>query len=198
MFRPPGSTCVVVEGARRPTRCLRPGSVAARCSSRSCLAGAAGPAHAQAGSKCSSLKLKAAGAYFKAQASCRAKSVAKGQPSNAACLVAASDQLARALAKAERRGDCLTLEGDLPVSTTLKDAGDEVSQILAPTCCRLDTTCTWLSEDRCLLQTATPGAPGTVCSGTGECTPPPAASGDCCELNDVLGTAGQSCLAHLS
>ena len=80
------------------------------------LGGAAGPAHAQAGSKCGSLKLKAAGAYFKAQASCRAKSVAKGAAlQRGVPRRRVATQLARALAKAAAEGrDCLTLEGDLP------------------------------------------------------------------------------------
>jgi hypothetical protein len=152
------------------------------------LAAAPEPASAQAGSKCSALKMKAAGAYFQAQARCRAKSVAKGQPEDPVCLVDASDKLARAVSKAERRGDCLTLEVDLPVSQALVEAGEDVDGIIAPTCCQLgSSSCAWLSDNRCLGRGGTLGAQRTVCSGTGTCVPPPAAVGNCCEGSFPVG-----------
>jgi hypothetical protein len=163
------------------------------------LAASPGPASAQAGSKCSALKMKAAGAYLKAQSRCRAKTIQKGLPSDPVCLVNASDQLARAISKAERRGDCLTLEVDLPASTALVDAGEDVSQLIAPTCCvLLGPLCAWLSETDCLVQGGTAGAPGTVCSGTGTCVPPPAAPGACCEVAENFGIPERICLANIT
>ena len=159
------------------------------------VAAPASRAGAQADSKCSALKLKAAGAYFAALGKCRSKAVAKAEPTDARCTVAASDQLARAISKAERRGDCLTLEVELPVSEALADAAERVHLILAPTCCALESQCTWLSEDSCTGRLGTPGAPGTVCSGAGTCSAPPAEARPCCE-DSSLGRGTRVCLGN--
>jgi len=158
-------------------------------------AAAASPAHAQTESKCTALKLKAAGEYFAAVSKCRSKGVAQGEGSDPMCVVDASDRLARRISKAERRGDCLTTEVELPVSGVLDQAVDAVHLVLVPTCCDLGNQCTWLSEDFCLTRLGTPGGPGTVCGGSGDCVAPPAQAGPCCE--DASLTRGlRVCLAN--
>lgn len=159
------------------------------------LLAAAGPAHAQTESKCTSLKLKAVGEYFAAVSKCRSKAVAKGESSDPMCVVDASDRLARRISKAERRGDCLTTEVELPVGGVLDQAVDAVHIVLAPTCCDLGDQCAWLSEDFCLSLFATPGAPGTVCGGSGECVAPPAQAGPCCE-DASLTRGARVCLGN--
>jgi hypothetical protein len=159
------------------------------------LAAGASPAHAQAESRCSAQKLKAAGVYFAALARCRSKAVAKAVPTDTACTEKAAMKLAAAIERAEGKGDCLTLEAELPVSEPLAAAAAAVHLILAPTCCALASQCAWLSEESCVSRKGTPGAPGTVCSGSGACVAPPAQAGACCE-DAVLGRSMRICLGN--
>jgi hypothetical protein len=143
--------------------------------------------------------VKAAAAYFTALSKCRSKAVAKAEALDPACADKAAQKLATAIAKAEGKGDCLTLESELPVSDPLAAAAEGIHLILAPTCCALaGSRCTWLSEAGCSLFKGTLGAPGSVCSASGACIAPPAQAGPCCEdasiargLRVCLGNAAE-------
>jgi hypothetical protein len=64
-------------------------------------------AGAQVESQCLAAQLKASGALAAAKAACAAKAVAKGNATDGVCLAKSLQKATNALAKAEKKGDCL-------------------------------------------------------------------------------------------
>lgn len=137
-------------------------------------------------SRCTAAKLKSVGSYFKAVTKCEAKAAKKGAASaELLCLGKAQSKLLRAFQKAEKKKDCLAV-GDLSDAQGAADDGLQiVIEILrAPpsVCCTEVSACFWAPDEAaCTGAGGTPGAAGTVCSGDGSCSPPPAAEGNCCQ-----------------
>ena len=156
----------------------------------------AAPAVAQTESKCLSSQLKASGAYAEALAKCESKAAAKGEAVDAVCVAKAAEKVATAFAKAEGKDDCVV------TGTPVADAVDgrvvelveDITKILNPppaVCCALGVICTYAADAAECTGTfsGTPGAEGSVCTGSGACAAPPAIAGSCCQ--DV-STGGMS------
>ena len=150
----------------------------------------AAPAGAQTQSKCLSSQLKASGAYAAAQASCESKAAAKGVAVDPACLAKALEKAEKALTKAEGKEDCIV--SGTPTQTAVEGKVDEfvedISKILNPPpviCCAVSGGTCLFTADAATCTGApfsgTPGAEGSVCTGTGTCAAPPAAAGSCCQ-----------------
>jgi hypothetical protein len=144
----------------------------------------------EARSRCTSAKAKASGRYALARARCQAKAQRKGEPVDIVCLGKAQSKLQAAFPKAERRDDCETLGEHDDVRNKADGFLDLLFSILeAPPalCCQTALACFWAPDLTTCEAIGAPGAPGSACSGTGECTPPPAADGNCCESFDGGG-----------
>jgi len=139
----------------------------------------------EARSRCTGAKLKAAGLYAVARAKCQAKAQRKGEPVDVLCLGKAQSKLQSAFENAERRGDCEALgEHDDVRNQADSDLALLFSILEAPAsiCCDTALACLWLTDAAtCTGIGGVVGAAGSACSGTGDCAPPPAVDGNCCE-----------------
>jgi hypothetical protein len=148
------------------------------------LAGA--PASAQVESKCLSGKLKGAGGAAAAQANCEAKAAAKGLAVDPECVAKAAAKLQKAFDKAENKDDCINLGDDPATQAVVDDFVQELLDTLNPPpviCCSAGTACFYRPDAAACtaIPGYTPGADGSVCSGTGACVAPPATAGGCCD-----------------
>jgi hypothetical protein len=147
----------------------------------------AGGKPAEAASRCAAFELKAIGRYAAAIAKCRSKAAAKGIAIDPDCPAKAEAKLAKAFGKAENKGDCPSI-GELSLAQLLADRSAEgLGALLDPapgTCCSSGgNLCLWAADATDCVTTygGTPGAAGSVCHGDGQCLPPPALPGNCCE-----------------
>jgi hypothetical protein len=151
----------------------------------------AAPAGAQTESKCLSSQLKASGAYAEALAKCEAKAAAKGEAVDPECAAKAAEKVANAFTKAEGKDDCVA--SGTPVADAVDDRVQDmvvdINAILNPppvVCCALSgNTCLFTADAATCTASpfnGTPGAAGSVCSGTGACvTPGTETAGNCCQ-----------------
>jgi hypothetical protein len=154
------------------------------------------PAAAQE-SKCLSRQLKASGAYAEALAKCEAKAAAKGETVDPVCIAKAAKKVANAFTKAEGRDDCVV--SGTPVAEAVDERVEEmvvdINAILNPppmVCCAVGVSTCLFTEDAAACSAppydGVPGAEGSVCTGDGTCSSPPAAAGGCCQ--DFTGSGG--------
>lgn len=152
-----------------------------------------GEAGASDPSVCLSLKYKAIGKAALAKAKCGANAAKAGAAVDPACIATAEVKLARRLATAEKKGDCVKLDDYAAALGVVDDFAEGATVALeapaptptpSPLCCETGNSC-WhgFVAGECEALFGTLGAPGTVCHGaTGQCAPPPASSGSCCYL----------------
>ncbi len=183
---------------------LRFGASLALAFSGLLLAGA--PASAQVESKCLSGKLKGAGGAAQAQVNCEAKAAAKGLAVDPECVAKSQEKLLKAFEKAENKDDCIETADDAAAQAVVDAFVQELLGTLNPPpviCCSAGPACFYRPDAAACtaIPGYTPGADGSVCSGTGACVAPPASAGNCCEdasaggftFDCVGGIDGTSC-----
>ena len=175
------------------------------------LATTAAPAAAQ--SKCTAAKYKEMGKKYASKTKCYAKAVQKNLPVDPNCLLKAEQKFALKWAKAEEKGDCLTVvdevtgEGivDFCVNVTVSALGTGMASTTTTTTTTSTTSTTAeplicfdnmpIPLFNCGVMTAeyadgfgggTPGSAGEVCGASGTCQPPPATGGDCCQYGSSI------------
>jgi hypothetical protein len=185
----------VTRGATRAFRWVLPVAIA--------LAAAALASPASAGTRCAAAKFQAAGRYLDGLAKCQAKATAKGAELDVLCIAKVQSKLQSAFAKAEGKGDCLTLGDLVPVQDVVDDPAGEAFEILLPPparrCCYTPGGC-FYAEDvaECEVAGVTVGEVGSVCNGeTRICvTPPPVGSGTCCEDVSFPALSAPTCVGR--
>jgi hypothetical protein len=156
----------------------------------------AAPAAAQVESRCYASQMKASGAQAAAEAKCESKAAAKGEPVDPECLAKAAAKAAKALAKAEQKEDCIVTAPDAAVDAAVESFVLQLRDVLNPppvSCCEIIGSCFYAADPATCTGapvSGTLGAEGSVCDGsTGDCLPPPATAGGCC---DDVSAAGVS------
>jgi hypothetical protein len=159
----------------------------------------AAPAVAQTESKCLSSQLKASGAYAEALAKCESKAAAKGEAVDPECVAKAAEKVANAFEKAEGKDDCIATGGSVAtaVDERVEEMVVDINAILNPppvVCCAVSgSTCLFTADAATCMAlpfNGTPGAAGSVCSGTGACvTPGTETAGNCCQDLNAGGVA---------
>lgn len=158
---------------------------------------------AAAGSRCAAAKFQAAGRYLDGLAKCQAKATAKGTEPDVLCIAKVQSKLQSAFAKAEGKGDCLTLGDLVPVQDVVDDPAGEAFELLLPPparrCCYTPGGC-FYAEDvaECEVAGVTVGEVGSVCNGeTRVCVPPPpVGSGTCCEDVTLGALSAPTCMGR--
>lgn len=153
------------------------------------LLGPGAPALAQGTQpKCEAAQLKASGRYALAGALCEAIAAKTGSPVDPECEGKAAAKLAARLEKAETQagGDCLALDQDELVQALADAFLDDLAVVLEPPatfCCAFGSgNCAFVAtEALCTNPGGSVGAAGSVCNPSGDCEPPPAQRGPCCE-----------------
>lgn len=83
--------------------------------------------------RCLDAKLVAAARQAKSQLACRSRAVKRAQPVDPACLARADERLAKAFARAERRGVCLTAQNAVDVARLGAKLAGRAASELVPT-----------------------------------------------------------------
>jgi hypothetical protein len=147
---------------------------------------AAAPVAAQVESKCLSGKLKGAGSSASAQVNCEAKAAAKGVAVDPECVTRSQAKLQKAFEKAENKDDCIATGDAAAAQALVDDFVADLEGLLNPPpviCCQAAGACLYAADAAACtaIPGATPGADGSVCTGSGACAAPPASAGPCCQ-----------------
>ena len=158
---------------------------------------------------CTAAKVRAAGKRVFDQAKCHQKAFLVGTAVDPGCLAKAETRFFAALARADLAGPCpgTAVEFDTITAQCVESIATCGVTTTTPTttttsttaipgvgmCCQGSILCTQTDRsDGCAAFGATPGAPGTVCDGTGACATPPVASGPCCQVDGRFCLGGPS------
>jgi hypothetical protein len=134
-------------------------------------------------SKCTAAKHAAYGRYVSGQEACIAKGRKRGGALSVECFEKNAAKLAKALASAEKKGDCVQL-GNAALVLSVSDLFEsQLTGILETEaiCCEITGRCAYTQNaGQCLNYGGTAGAAGTTCSGTGACVAEAPTPGTCC------------------
>jgi cysteine-rich repeat protein len=83
---------------------------------------------------CASAKMQAAGRYLSVRLNCYGKAASRGLAPAGRCLVVAEDRLASAVAKAESRGGCATVDDAGALRGLAESAAADLVRALSPVC----------------------------------------------------------------
>ena len=144
-----------------------------------------------AGSKCTAAKHAAYGRYVSGVEACRAKARKTGGPLDLRCFERNESKLAKALANAEKKGDCVQLGNAALAQRVAELFGDQLDDIIEEpaVCCEISGRCAYVPDSAaCAKRSGTLGPEGSTCDGNGQCVEGPAFPGTCCTADGICAT----------
>jgi hypothetical protein len=104
------------------------------------------------------------------------------------CLAKAAEKAGRSAGQAEGKEDCIVTAPDAAVDAVVDEFVQQLLDTLNPPpviCCAVPgSTCLFTTDAAACMASplsGTPGAEGSVCTGDGSCSAPPASPGNCCQ-----------------
>jgi hypothetical protein len=143
------------------------------------------------GTKCTAAKHAAYGRYVGGVQACRAKARKNGGPLDVRCLERNESKLAKALANAEKKDDCVQLGNAALAQRVAELFADQLDEVIeeSAVCCEITGRCAYVPDAAaCATRSGTLGPEGSTCDGNGQCVTGPAFPGTCCTAEGICAT----------